>query len=247
MEILGIDIGASAVKGALVDLDAGDLASDRLRIPLPERAKPEDVLGAVAKIVDHFGWDGPVGCGFPGVVRHGKVETAANLDPSWVGMDLREALAREIACPVTVLNDADAAGLAEVRYGAGKGRRGVVLVLTLGTGIGSSLFVDGRLVPNTEFGHLEIEGRTAEQRASDRAREKEDLSWKKWAERLDRVLDRMNLHLWPDLVILGGGVSKRHEKFLPLLTTKLEVVPAALRNRAGIVGAALAARELSEL
>jgi polyphosphate glucokinase len=247
MEILGIDIGASAVKGALVDLDAGDLSSDRLRLPVPERATPEAVLAAIAKIVDHFGWEGAVGCGFPGVVRHGKVFTAANLDKSWIGLDLRETLSRELACPVTVLNDADAAGLAEVRFGAGKGRRGVVLVLTLGTGIGSALFIDGRLVPNTEFGHIEIEGQTAEQRASDRAREKEELSWKKWAERLDRVLDRMNLHLWPDLVILGGGVSKRHEKFLPLLTTKLAVVPAALRNRAGIVGAALAARELSEL
>jgi len=247
METLGIDVGGSGVKGALVDLDRGDLASDRLRIPTPQPATPEAVLGAVGKIVDHFGWDGPVGCGFPGVVRHGAIHTAANLDPTWIGTDLREVLSRATACPVTVLNDADAAGLAEVRYGAGRGRRGVVLMLTLGTGIGSALFIDGRLVPNTEFGHLEIAGRPAEARASDRVREEKALPWKKWAERLDELLARLHLHLWPDLVILGGGVSKRHEKFIPLLTAPVEIVPAELRNRAGMVGAALAARELSEL
>jgi len=146
-----------------------------------------------------------------------------------------------------VLNDADAAGLAELRYGAGRGRRGVVLMLTLGTGIGSALFIDGRLVPNTEFGHLEIRGKPAEARASDRVREQKELTWKKWAERVDELLARLRLYLWPDLVIVGGGVSKKHERFLPLLTTPVEVVPAKLRNEAGIVGAALAARDLSEL
>jgi len=205
------------------------------------------VLATVAEVVEHFAWDGPIGCGFPGVVRHGQVHTAANLDPSWVGTDLRSVLTETLASPVTVLNDADAAGLAELRYGAGRGRRGVVLMLTLGTGIGSALFIDGRLVPNTELGHLELRGKTAETRASDRVREAKGLSWKEWAGRLDEVLARLQLHLWPDLVILGGGVSKKHEKFVPLLTTPLEVVPAELRNQAGIVGAALAAQDLSEL
>ncbi|MBW2316707.1 MAG: ROK family protein [Deltaproteobacteria bacterium] len=247
MEILGVDIGGSGVKGAPVELDAGELAGERMRIATPEPSTPENVLAAVAKIVDHFSWDGPIGCGFPGVVRGGRVLTAANLDRSWLGTDLRDALATATACPATVLNDADAAGLAEIRYGAGRGRRGVVLMLTFGTGIGSALFIDGRLVPNTEFGHLEVRGKTAEARASDRVREERELTWKKWAERIDELLVRLNLHLWPDLVILGGGVSKKHDRFIPLLTTPIEIVPAELRNQAGIVGAALAARDLSEL
>jgi len=247
VETLGIDIGGSGVKGALVELDTGELAADRMRIPTPQPATPENVLQAVVKIVEHFAWDGPIGCGFPGVVRHGRVHTAANLAASWPGIDLRAELSAATASPVTALNDADAAGLAEIRYGAGRGRRGVVLMLTLGTGIGSALFIDGRLVPNTEFGHLEIRGKTAEARASDRTRESKALGWKDWAKRLDEVLDRTGLHLWPDLVILGGGVSKKHEKFIPYLQTSLEVVPAELRNQAGIVGAALAAQELSEL
>jgi polyphosphate glucokinase len=247
MEILGIDIGGSGVKGAPVDLERGELVGDRLRVATPQPAVPESVMATVAKVVEHFDWDGPIGCGFPGVVRHGHVHTAANLDPSWVGTDLRAELTAALATRVTVLNDADAAGLAELRYGAGRGRRGVVLVLTLGTGIGSALFVDGRLVPNTELGHVEIRGKTAEMRASDRVREAKGLGWKDWAKRLDEVLTRFQLHLWPDLVILGGGVSKKHEKFVPLLKTSLEIVPAALRNQAGIVGAALAAGELSEL
>jgi len=247
MEILGIDIGGSGVKGAPVDLDRGELTGERLREATPQPAHPESVLATVTKVVEHFAWDGPIGCGFPGVVRHGHVHTAANLDPSWIGTDLRAELSAALATPVTVLNDADAAGLAELRYGAGRGRRGVVLMLTIGTGIGSALFIDGRLVPNTELGHLEIRGKTAEVRASDRTREQKDLSWKRWAERLDELLARVQLHLWPDLVILGGGVSKKHEKFLPLLQSPLEIVPAELRNDAGIVGAALAAQMLSEL
>jgi len=247
MEILGIDIGGSGVKGAPVDLDRGELTGERLREATPQPAHPERVLATVTKVVEHFAWDGPVGCGFPGVVRHGHVHTAANLDPSWIGTDLRAELSAALGTPVTVLNDADAAGLAELRYGAGRGRRGVVLMLTIGTGIGSALFIDGRLVPNTELGHLEIRGKTAEVRASDRTREQKDLSWKRWAERLDELLARVQLHLWPDLVILGGGVSKKHEKFLPLLQSPLEIVPAELRNDAGIVGAALAAQMLSEL
>lgn len=246
MVVLGIDVGGSGVKGALVDLSVGRLLGERVRIPTPSPATAGAVLETLAEIVEHFGWDGPLGCGFPGVVRRGTVFTAANLDPSWIGVDLGKRLEAATGCAVVAVNDADAAGLAEMRYGAGRGRRGVVLMLTLGTGIGSALFVDGRLVPNTEFGHLEIAGKVAEARASDRVREEKDLSWKKWAARLDEVIERLRFHLWPDLVVLGGGVSRKHERFLPLLTTAVEIVPAELRNHAGIVGAALAARELAE-
>jgi polyphosphate glucokinase len=245
MLVLGIDVGGSGVKGGLVDLDVGRLVGERVRIPTPQPATPAAVIETISELTEHFGWEGPLGCGFPGVVRRGTVHTAANLDPSWAGVELRKRLEAATGCAVTVVNDADAAGLAEVRYGAGRGRRGVVLVLTLGTGIGSALFVDGRLVPNTELGHLEIDGKTAEVRASDRVREEKGLSWKKWAQRLDAVIERLRFHLWPDLVVIGGGVSRKHERFLPLLTAPVEIVPAELRNHAGIVGAALAARELA--
>lgn len=247
MEILGIDVGGSGIKAALVEVSTGELASERVRMETPRPATPAAVIETLGKAVEQFGWDGPIGCGFPGVVRSGVVHTAANLDPTWLGLDLRAELTTETACAVTVLNDADAAGLAEMRFGAGRGRRGVVLVLTLGTGIGSALFVDGRLVPNTELGHVEIDGKTAEARASDRVRQEKELSWKKWAERLDEVLARLGLYVGPDLVIVGGGVSKKQEKFLPLLTASVEVVPAGLRNQAGIVGAALASQELGQL
>ncbi len=247
MEILGIDVGGSGIKGALVDTSTGELTTDRFRMETPQPATPDAVVEVLAKVVDHFGWDGTLGCGFPGVVRAGVVQTAANLDPSFVGTNLRTALSDATACPVTVLNDADAAGLAEVRFGAGRGRRGVVLVLTLGTGIGSALFVDGRLVPNTEFGHIEVGGKSAEDRAADRVRQEKELSWKKWAERLDEVVGRLVFHTGADLVILGGGISKKHEKFVPLLEAEVEIVPAALRNQAGIIGAALAGQELGEL
>jgi len=247
VEILGIDIGGSGLKAALVEVATGELTSDRVRVPTPKPATPAAVIESLVELVDQLAWDGPIGCGYPGVVRNGVVQTAANLDAAWIGIDLCKALAHETACPVTVMNDADAAGLAEVRFGAGRGRRGVILMLTFGTGIGSALFVDGRLVPNTELGHVEIGGKTAETRAADRVREEKQLTWKKWAERVDEVLARLALYVAPDLVIVGGGVSKKHEKFLPLLATSVEVVPAELRNHAGIVGAALAAQELCQL
>ena len=246
MEILGIDIGGSGIKAALVDPATGELTSERLRTETPQPGAPGPMIEALGKLVDQFGWDGPIGCGFPGVVRNGTIFTAANLDPSWIGTDLRAELSTETACPVTALNDADAAGLAEVRFGAGRGRRGVILMLTIGTGIGSSLFVDGRLVPNTELGHVEIDGKTIEARASDRTRESKELSWKKWAERLDEAIARLGLYVGPDLVILGGGVSKKHDKFIGFPENHPEIVPAVLRNQAGIVGAAMAAQEYSQ-
>jgi polyphosphate glucokinase len=181
-----------------------------------------------------------VGCGFPAVVRHGRVDTAANISNKWIGVDARAMFEGATGCTFTVLNDADVAGMAEMRLGAGRGHAGVVLVLTLGTGIGSALFVDGKLVPNTEFGHIQLHGRRAESYAADSARERKGLSWKKWAKRLDEYLKAVHFYTWPELIILGGGVSKRHDKFIHRLTVDVEVVPATLRNEAGIVGAAAA-------
>lgn len=241
MAALGIDIGGTGIKGALVDGEGGALLGERFRLNTPRPATPESVAESVAGIVEHFGWEGPVGAGFPAVVRQGQVCTAANIDDAWIGRDA-EAMFREAAgCDFTVLNDADAAGMAEMRFGAGLGRSGVVLVLTIGTGIGSALFTDGRLVPNTEFGHLEMDGKAAEKRASARVRARRGLTWKKWSSLLDAYLRRVAFYLWPELIIIGGGASRRHEKFLPHLTVDCEVVPARLRNEAGIIGAAAAA------
>jgi polyphosphate glucokinase len=214
--------------------------AERFRVPTPRPSTPEAVGGAVAEVAGEFGWKGPVGITFPGVVIDGRTMTAANVDRGWVGLDARELFAGRLGgAPVSVLNDADAAGLAEMRFGAGADRPGVVLVLTFGTGIGSALFVDGTLVPNTEFGHLEIEGKDAERRASDRAREEHDLSWGKWAGRVGEYLRHLEALLSPALIIIGGGVSKKSDKFLPALHgLRSEVVAAALRNEAGIVGAA---------
>ena len=241
MAALGIDIGGTGIKGALVDGERGALLGERFRLETPRPATPEAVAEGVAGIVEHFGWKGPVGAGFPAVVRQGQVCTAANIDKAWIGRNAAALFQEATGCAFTVLNDADAAGMAEMRFGAGRGRSGVVLVLTIGTGIGSALFTDGRLVPNTEFGHLEMDGKAAERRASARVRTRRELTWKKWSALLDDYLGRVAFYLWPELIIIGGGVSKRHEKFLPHLTVDCEVVPARLRNEAGIVGAAAAA------
>ena len=240
MAVLGIDIGGTGIKGALVDGEGGTLLGERFRLETPLPATPEAVAEGVAGIVDHFGWKGPVGAGVPAVVRRGQVCTAANIDDSWIGRNAVALFQEATGCGFTVLNDADAAGMAEMRFGAGRGRSGVVLVLTIGTGIGSALFTDGRLVPNTEFGHVEMDGKAAERRASARVRTRRDLTWKKWSALLDDYLGRVAFYLWPELIIIGGGVSKRHEKFLPHLTVDCEVVPARLRNEAGIIGAAAA-------
>lgn len=241
MEILGIDIGASGIKGAPVDTRTGDMTAERLRIPTPEGAEPEAVSQVVAQVVRHFNWSGLVGCGFPAAVRHGRALTAVNISKDWIGESVSELFRQSVGRPVTVINDADAAGLAEMRLGAGHGRAGVVMVLTLGTGIGTALFMNGHLVPNTELGQVEFRGKTAEKRAAAIARQRQNLSWAKWARRLDDYLHRMEYYFWPDLMIVGGGVSKKADKFLPLLTVKTEVVTARMLNNAGIVGAALAA------
>jgi polyphosphate glucokinase len=241
MTVLGIDIGGSGIKGAPVDPESGTLVGERFRIPTPQPAKPADVADVVGQIVRHFGWSGPVGATFPGVVVDGTVHTAANVHKSWIGTDAAKLFGEATGQPVTVLNDADAAGVAELRFGAGKGRAGTVVLLTFGTGIGSALFRDGLLVPNTEFGHLEIRGKDAEKRAADSVRELHDLSWGKWAGRVDEYLEHLVGLLAPALVIVGGGVSKKADKFLPLIDLDTEVVAATLQNEAGIVGAALAA------
>ncbi len=250
MEILGIDIGGSGIKGAPVNLQKGELAGKRVRFPTPQPSKPEAVAGTVAKIVARFAWKGPVGCTFPAVVKKGRVYTAANMDKDWIGTNGRKLLQATTGCRVQLLNDADAAGIAEMSFGAGKGRNGTVFVLTFGTGIGSALFVDGKLMPNTELGHMEIlcrpqGGIEAEHHASDLVRKRERLSWGEWAARVDDFLGVLEALFAPDLFILGGGVSKKHEKYVPLLKTKVEVVPAHLLNDAGIVGAALAAKRLA--
>ncbi len=240
MDVYGIDVGGSGIKGAPVDTQTGELVAERIRVKTPRPATPEAIVATAVEVVRRSGWDGPVGCGFPAVVKDGVVRTAANIDEAAIGFDLQGRLEQELGNPVRVINDADAAGLAEMRWGAGRGIEGVVLMLTLGTGIGTSLFVEGRLVPNTELGHIEIRGKDAEHRASDSARKRDDLSWREYAERLDEYLHRIEDLLWPDLIVIGGGISKKSEKFLPHLTARTKIVPAQMLNEAGIAGAALA-------
>ncbi|WP_127127441.1 polyphosphate--glucose phosphotransferase [Georgenia sp. SYP-B2076] len=236
----GIDIGGSGIKGAPVDLTTGEFTEKRVRIPTPDPSTPKAVAATVAQLVGQFDLPSttPIGLTFPAPIKHGVVPFIANLDKSWKGVDVPALMSEALGRPVSGVNDADAAGVAEAVFGAAKGVPGVVLLTTLGTGIGSALIVDGTLVPNTELGHLEIDGDDAEHRASDAARGAEDLSWKDWAERLQRFYDTVEMLFSPDLLVVGGGVSKKHEKFLPLLTTTAPIVPAQLRNTAGIVGAA---------
>jgi polyphosphate glucokinase len=242
VDVLGIDIGGSGIKGAPVDVTTGTFATERIKVSTPRPALPAAVAGAVHTIVTGFDWSGRAGITFPGVVTNGVVRTAVNLDPAWVGLDARALFGSATGLEVQVLNDADAAGGAEMRFGAGVDEKGTVVVLTFGTGIGSALFTDGVLVPNTEFGHIEIRGKDAETRASDRARALHDLDWAHWAGRVDEYMMHLEALLWPDLFIVGGGVSRKSGKFLPLLSgLRARVVPAAMHNDAGIVGAALAA------
>ena len=238
----GIDFGGSGIKGAPVDLDTGDFAAERVRSPTPDPSTPEAVAEVLADLLAQFpDSGGRVGVTVPGVVRHGLVHSAANIDKSWLGTDADALFTKATGRDVHVVNDADAAGLAEVRYGAARGRRGLVIVTTLGTGIGSALVYDGVLVPNSELGHLEIDGKGAEKRAANSAREAEDLSWERWAKRLTKYYRTLEDLFSPDLFVVGGGVSKKAAEFLPLLDLETEIVPATLLNRAGIVGAALCA------
>jgi polyphosphate glucokinase len=246
MQIFGVDIGGSGIKGAPVDLDQGELTQERYKVLTPHPATPDAVADGVKEVVDHFGWTGPVGITFPGVVTGGStIRTAANVDKRWIDTDARALLGERLGgLPVTVLNDADAAGVAEMRFGQGRDRKGTVIMLTFGTGIGSALFVDGALVPNTELGHLELHGHDAEKRASTKAKEDNDLTWEHWASRVQKYLAHVEMLFSPDLFIIGGGVSRKAHKFLPLIEgIKAEMVPAALQNNAGIVGAAMRAAE----
>lgn len=243
MNILGIDIGGSGIKGAIVDLNSGELTSDRHRIETPQPSAPQAVAQVVAELAQHFAWEGPIGCTFPAIVRKGVTMTAANVDKSWIGTDAAGLFAEVTGRQVTVLNDADAAGLAEMTFGAGRGRsEGLVIVLTFGTGIGSAIFLDGKLLPNSEFGHvpMPMKGLIAEHYCSDRIRKEEDLKWDGWTTRVNHYLQLLELLLSPDLFIIGGGISKKPKKWLPLLKTQAEIVAAELQNEAGIVGAAMA-------
>jgi len=245
---IGVDFGATGIKGAVVDLDLGELASDRHRIPTPQPSTPIAVAATIAAVVnettDEVACDGPIGCAVPAVVVNGVVRTAANIDGSWLGADGRARLGNALGRDAVLLNDADAAGLAEMRFGAGAGRTGTTLLLTLGTGIGSAVFVNGRLLSNTELGHLVMWGDSAEEQASAKAREDLDLDWQEWAEtRVNPYLAYLESLLWPDLIIIGGGISKKPGRFFPFLRTRAEIIPAQLKNNAGIVGAAVAAEE----
>lgn len=241
MELLGVDIGGTGIKGAPVELGTGRLTAERTRIATPQPATPEAVAKVVTEIVAAFETTGACGATFPAVVRDGRARTAANVDKSWIGEDIAQRFQDATGRPFVVLNDADAAGLAEVRFGAGAGRQGVVMVITLGTGIGSALFVDGKLVPNTELGHLELDGREAERHAAESVRERKELSWKTWGKRVGEYLRYLEKLFSPDLFIIGGGVSKKSDKFFEYFETEAPVVAAQLLNDAGIVGAALAA------
>lgn len=246
MQGLGIDIGGSGIKGAIVDLDKGELATERHRIETPQPSTPQAVAKVVNEIVRHFAWEGPIGCTFPAIVRHGVTMTAANVDKSWIGFDAAGLFSQVTGRKVIVLNDADAAGIAEMTFGAGKGRgKGVVIMLTFGTGIGSAIFLDGKLLPNTEFGHvpMPMKGIHAEHYCSERARKEQGLKWNEWAVRTNHYLALMELLFSPDLFIIGGGISKKAEKWLPLLKAHAELASAQLLNEAGIVGAAMAVGE----
>jgi polyphosphate glucokinase len=234
----GIDIGGSGMKAAPVDLASGDLTADRHKILTPKPATPEAMAEVVRQLVDHFEWEANVGVAFPAVVRNGVARTAANIDMSWIGTDIDAVFTKASGRPVHVINDADAAGLAEMRYGAGSGRHGVVIMLTFGTGIGSGLFLDGKLVPNTELGHLLLDGKQAEHRAAAVIRDRERLSWKEWGERVDRYLEHVVFLFSPDLLIIGGGVSRKADKWLQYVDVDVEIAVASLENEAGIVGAA---------
>ena len=244
--VLGIDIGGSGIKGAPVDLTTGLFSTDRLRIETPAKSTPKNVAAVVNQIVDHFAkiiGDGPIGITIPAVVTHGQSRSAANIDKSWIDAPAEKIFEDELKRDIYLVNDADAAGMAEVQYGAAKGHPGLVLMTTLGTGIGSALIYRGVLIPNTELGHLEIDGHDAETQAAASVKERLGLSYGEYVPRLQRYYERVEALFWPDLIVVGGGVSKKAEKFLPKLKLKTEIVPAKLLNTAGIVGAAWLAQD----
>ncbi|MDR6989400.1 polyphosphate glucokinase [Paenarthrobacter nitroguajacolicus] len=244
--LIGIDIGGTGIKGGIVDLKKGKLIGDRFRVPTPQPATPEAVAEVVAQIVEELSSrpdapaaDSPVGVTFPGIIQHGVVNSAANVDKTWLGTDIDATFTKRLGRPVEVINDADAAGLAEARYGAGEGVDGTVLVITLGTGIGSAFIFNGQLVPNAELGHLEVDGHDAETKASAVARERDGLSWDEYGVLLNRYLQHVEFLFSPELFIVGGGISKRSDEYFPHLELRTKIVTAKLKNDAGIVGAAL--------
>jgi polyphosphate glucokinase len=248
MHILGVDIGGSGIKGAIVDTVKGELVTERYRIETPQPATPEAVAAALAQLVIHFSWHGPVGCGFPAAIQHGIARTAANISPSFIGINVDKLFSEATKCPCYSLNDADAAGMAEMHFGEGAGQAGVVLLITIGTGLGTVFFTDGELLPNTELGHLYLKnGKKAEHYASDAIRQREELSWKRWGTRFNKYLTLMEGLFWPDLIIIGGGASKKFDKFKEKITVEAPVKPAVFLNQAGIVGAALYAQSKSAL
>jgi polyphosphate glucokinase len=248
MLILGVDIGGSGIKGAIVDTATGELVTERYRIDTPHPATPEAIAAILAQFVIHFNWSGLVGCGFPAAIQHGVVRTAANISPSFIGTNIDKLFSEATKCSCYSLNDADAAGMAEMHFGEGVGQSGVVLLITIGTGLGTVFFSDGKLLPNTELGHLYLKnGKKAEHYASDAVRKTEDLGWKRWGNRFNTYLNLMEKLFWPDLIILGGGASKKFDKFKGQITVEVPVKPAAFLNQAGIVGAALYAESKNTL
>ena len=241
MNVLGIDIGGTGIKGSIVNAEKGELLEDHLRVPTPPSLKPEPVLDIIKDIADHFKWNGPLGCGYPGVILQNVVHTATNFDPSWIGINLAQKIIEKTKNPAWIINDADAAGIAEMHFGAGRNQKGVVIVLTVGTGIGSAFFTDGQLLPNTEMGLIVMNGAFAEKSISSIVRERENLTWEKWAQRFDRYLHYLNTLFTPNLFIIGGGGAKDPDNYIPYLTIKTPIVAAEHRNMAGIIGAAMAA------
>jgi polyphosphate glucokinase len=246
---IGIDIGGTGIKGALVDVKNGEIIGDRVRVETPEGGSTDDIIATVKSLLKKLPEspeDTPVGICFPAVVQHGVTKSAANISKKWIGFDADKAFTKALGREVHLVNDADAAGLAEMRFGAGRAERGVVIMTTLGTGIGTAIFFDQKLIPNAELGHLEIDGVDYETKAAFSAKERENLSWEEWAKRLQKYYSTLQRLFSPDLIIVGGGVSKEHKNFLPLLDIDCEIVPAEMRNNAGILGAARLAYRLAQ-
>lgn len=242
-KILGIDVGASGIKGAIVDVKKGNLITERFRVPTPVPSKPKAVAKAIADVTEHFEWKGLIGVGFPSIIQNGVAKTAANIDKKWIGTNVQKLISKATGCPVSVRNDADVAGIAELQFGAGKGKKGTIILITIGSGLGSAVFTDGKLLPNSELGHLKFKGMIAEHYAADSIRKKLELSWEDWGTRFNEYLLHLELLFSPDLIILGGGASKKFEKYKNLFTINCPVVPAKLLNHAGIIGAACLASE----
>ncbi len=242
-QILGIDVGASGIKGAIVNIKTGELVTERFRVPTPFPSKPKAVAKSIAEVTNHFEWKGLIGVGFPSVIQKGIAKTAANIDKKWIGTDVEKLLSSATGCPVYVRNDADVAGIAELEFGAGKGKKGTVILITIGSGLGSAVFTDGVLLPNSELGHLKFKGMIAEHYAADSIRKRLELSWDDWGNRFNEYLQHLEFIFSPDLILLGGGSSKKFEKYKHLIKTDCSVIPAKLLNHAGIIGAACLASQ----